>query len=303
MNNKGKVLIAGGTGLIGNALIPLLEQSGYDVWILSRKKSGKEQIKMLYWDPYAGAVDPAITDFEYFINLAGAGIVDHAWTESYKKTILDSRMIPNSFLAGYLQGKNHKLKKVISVSAIGYYGNEKNKVFTEKSPVGQQGFLPEVCTIWEESTKGIKNLGVDTNILRIGIVLTPKGGFLKELSVTKAIRILNIIGSGKQNVSWIHIEDVCRLMDHLLSYNGASKIFNAVAPDPLPLSSFIKHLRNVWPGPYLILKVPAFVISILFGKRKEAILADQKVKSIYLEKTGFTFKYPDINKALSSLYT
>jgi uncharacterized protein (TIGR01777 family) len=299
---KEKVLIAGGTGLIGNALIPKLEKAGYEAWTLSRKVSEDPTSKLLHWDPYKNKIDPAICNFDYIINLVGAGIVDHAWTDNYRKTIIESRKIPNEFLAKYLSDKKHKIKKVLSVSAIGYYGEQGNTLLSEDSSSGEKGFLPEVCKIWEDSAKSFTNQGIETNIVRIGIVLSTEGGFLKKLEMTKPLRILNILGSGNQYVSWIHMDDLSNIFIHLLAHQGNQKVYNAVAPEPVTLKTIIQHLKSIWGGPYIIQKVPAFAISLLFGERKEAILADQKVISKYLKEPNFKFKYKDIGSALSSFY-
>jgi uncharacterized protein (TIGR01777 family) len=307
MGNK-TVIITGGTGLVGTALSKHLAAGGYKVIVLSRnrdtvnQKENKENISFAHWDIKSQTIDAdAVAKADAIIHLAGAGVVDKPWTESYKMEIINSRIRSSSLLVKALREMPNQVQTVISTSAIGYYGPDKSGVpFTETAkPV--RSFLGETCRLWEESIQPVKALGKRLVINRVGIVLSSKGGALAEFEKPLAFRVGAVLGSGQQIVSWIHIDDLCRLYQYELE-NTLEGVYNAVAPHPVSNRELTTSLGKAKYGNgFITMPVPAFVLKIMMGDRSIEVLKSATVSSEKIQHTGFNFMHPEIKDAMKIL--
>lgn len=301
------VLITGGTGLIGNALTPMLVSKGFEVIILSRsaKASGDASVSYAQWDVNKGALDlAAIQKADYIIHLAGAGVADKRWTKKRKQEIVESRTKSGELLLKALQENENKVKAFISSSAIGWYGpdnetSQKNG-FKEDAPA-HDDFLGNTCLQWEQSTKPIEALRKRLVYLRTGIVLSNEGGALKEFKMPMKFGIAAILGGGKQMISWIHIEDICRMYIHAIE-NEISGVFNAVAPKPVSNKTLTLELAKRIRGKFFIpIHVPSFILKIVLGEMSVEVLKSATVNDDKIRNTEFKFLHPSLDAALSEL--
>jgi uncharacterized protein (TIGR01777 family) len=303
------VLITGGTGLIGKQLTNKLQQKGYTVIILTRKfpannVSIKEGISYAIWDVDKRQIDiAAIQKADYIIHLAGAGVVDKKWTAAYKKEIQDSRTKSSELIIEALKNNANKVKAVVSASAIGWYGADKNPavpfVETDKADTI---FLGETCRLWEESINPIEQLGKRLVKLRTGIVLSNGGGALEEFKKPIKLGVASILGSGKQVVSWIHVEDLCRLYIDAIENEQLQGSYNAVAPNPVTNKTLTLSLAKEMRGKFFITAhVPEFILKIMLGDRSIEVLKSATVSCEKIQQTGFSFLYPAIEIAVQQL--
>lgn len=302
-----KILITGGTGLVGKALTKMLLSHGHKVTILTRKiptQAPATGIQYAIWDLTLGKIDKtALDETEYIIHLAGAAVVEKKWTARYKKEIIDSRTRGMDIIADQLKNNSHQLKAVISASAIGWYGPDQSTgiSFSESAPAAKD-FLGETCRIWEESLIPFSAMGIRTCALRTGIVLTRDGGALKEFEKPVRLGIAAILGNGKQKVSWIHLEDLCRMYCFAIEkeINGA---YNAVAPAPVSNAELTLGIAKKMKGNFFIsAHVPEFVLKLMMGERSVEVLKSCTVSAEKIKEAGFTFHYPSIDASLQSLY-
>lgn len=298
------VLITGGTGLVGKALTQMLLAKGYSVTILSRKlqNTSTPNLAFALWNVDNQAIDlAALQNADYIIHLAGAGVMDKRWSDSYKKEIADSRVNSSKLIVDSLSKANHRVRGIVSTSAIGYYGPDKGgSPFIENAPADQH-FLGATCKDWEDAIAKARGLNIKTAILRVGIVLSADGGALKEFLKPLKFGVAGILGSGKQVVSWIHIEDLCRqyifAMEHHLD-----DVYNAVSSSPVSNKTFNKTLAPIKNGKFFImLPIPAFVLKILLGESSIEILKSTTVSNQKIESLKFTFKYETLEAALKNL--
>lgn len=304
------VVITGGTGLIGTAVTKLLTERGYKVIILSRHaRPGSATVSYAQWDPANKTIDrQAIEQADYIINLAGAGVGDKRWTKKRKQELVDSRIDSGVTLVKAIQEIPNKIKAVISVSGIGWYGDDKKRpagkpAFTEDDPVDKE-FLGETCRLWEESVMPMAELGKRLIIFRIGIVLSDKGGALKEFVRPVKFGFATIMGNGKQTMSWIHVDDVSRLFLYALEKNNIEGIYNAVAPQPVTNKAFTIDLAKKMKGSFYIpIMVPTFALKIVVGELSIEVLKSATVSNEKITKTGFQFLFPSVEPALDDLIT
>ncbi len=303
------ILITGGTGLVGSALTPLLVALGHQVIIVSRtpKAPNEKNISYIAWNVKAQTIDDkAIAKADYIIHLAGAGVADKKWTEERKKEIVESRTESSTFLIEALKQTPNKVKAVISASAIGWYGDDKNlkskkKEFTEEDSADSL-FLGETCRLWEESINPVEQTGIRLVKLRLGIVLSNDGGALAEFKKPIQFGIAGILGSGKQVVSWIHIEDLCRIFMYAMENETLRGAYNAVAPTPVRNKELTLTLAQKMRGRFFIpLHVPAFVLKLMLGEMSVEVLKSATVSYKKIQAAGFSFLYPTIVVALEDL--
>ncbi|MBA2250760.1 MAG: TIGR01777 family protein [Chitinophagaceae bacterium] len=301
-----KILITGGTGLIGKTLTRYLNDKGYAVIILTRKKnelSLDPMIQYANWDIEMQKIDgEAISNADYIIHLAGAGVMDKRWSAKYKTEILESRTKSSALILKGLRENNNKVKVVVSTSAIGWYGEDpkplqNKKGFIETDPP-DKNFLGETCRLWEESIAPVTDMNIRLAKLRLGIVLSNDGGALEEFKKPLRFGIAAILGSGKQMISWIHIEDVCRMFLYAIE-NEISGSFNAVAPEPVTNKKLTLTLAGKLRKQFYIpVHVPQFILKLMLGQRSIEILKSATVSCEKIKKEGFIFLYPSIEAAL-----
>jgi uncharacterized protein (TIGR01777 family) len=306
------VLITGGTGLVGTAVKNLLLQKGYEVVLLSRSTISKEGYA--HWDINAGTIDStAIATADYIIHLAGAGVADKRWSKARKQEILDSRTKSSALLVKAMQETPNKVKAVISASAIGWYGPDKNngdhhlaaQGFVETDP-SYPDFLGTTCAAWEASivpvTANTNGLQKRLVCLRTGIVLSKYGGALKEFLKPLAVRMAAVLGNGKQMISWIDVRDLAKMFVYAIENESMSGSYNAVAPVPVSNKTLTKTLASVLYGKfYITTYVPSFILKIMLGEMSIEVLKSTTVSAQKIQDTGFVFDYPEITKSLSTL--
>lgn len=301
------ILITGGTGLVGKALTKTLLAGGYKVIILSRSTEGKknsEKIMYARWDIKKQEIDVmALQQADYIIHLAGAGVVEKKWTEDYKKEIVESRTESSRLLIIALQKNTNKVKAIVSASAIGWYGADAVPVkpFTETDPAAD-GFLGNTCKLWEASIEPVTNLGKRLVKLRTGIVLSNDGGALAEFKKPIRLGVAAILSDGTQTVSWIHIDDLCRMFINAIENENMQGSYNAVAPQPVTNKALTIALAKTMNGKlYFPIHVPAFVLKIMMGESSVEVLKSTTVSCRKILDTGFAFNFTGIDAALENL--
>ncbi len=297
-----KVLITGGTGMIGNPLTELLLQKGHEVVHLSRSVKGNERVPTFLWDLESKHLDPkALQGVDSIIHLAGAGIADKPWTPSRKQEIIDSRVESAKLLLEGCIKNNIRLKNYISASAIGYYPLAiSDLIYKEDSPSGT-GFLAEVCKKWEDAASEFSMVAENVSKIRIGLVLGKGEGALKQIALPVKYYAAAGLGKGYQSMAWIHVNDVCRIFAHALK-NDLSGAYNAVGPEIVSNQDFMQILADVMEKPLILPNVPEFLIKMMFGQKADLILKGVKLSSKKIQSTGFTFNYPTLNSALMQIY-
>lgn len=299
--NKETILIAGGTGLVGNALLKAIDATKYNVILLTRsaRKSEIENINYVIWSPSDGTIAQC-PEPDYIINLAGASIADERWTEDRKNELVMSRVDSAKTLQSFITTLEKKPKVYLSASAVGFYGHRGQERLTESSAPGNE-FMSKCCIAWENSATEAASLCNRMVILRIGIVLTTLGGALPKMLMTKNLGVLNYFGSGDQFYPWIHIDDLVRLILKSMESDAFSGIYNAVAPDEVTnkgMMTSIKEKLNIFG---ILLPAPTFALRIALGEMANVILNSNRVVSERLQTTGFTFKFDNSGDAVKDL--
>ncbi|HEX5150972.1 MAG TPA: TIGR01777 family oxidoreductase [Parafilimonas sp.] len=305
------VLLTGGTGMIGTHLQKFLAEKGHTVIVLIRNESDIEpsadkNITYAKWDVQRGEIDKgAIAAADYLIHLAGANVAEKRWTDKRKKEIVESRTQSASLLVTSLQQIPNKVKAVISASAIGWYGPDtiqsKQHGFKEDAPPSND-FLGNTCKLWEESIQPVEALSKRLAIFRFGIVLSNDGGALSEFKKPLKFGVAAILGNGKQIISWIHIDDLCRLLLFAIEHENVSGIYNAVAPQTISNKSFTLLLAEKMRGKFYIpIHVPVFALKLRLGEMSVEVLKSATVSSEKISNTGFRFLYPSLQAALENL--
>lgn len=296
-----KVLITGGTGLIGTYLSKRLLLEGYEVAILSRNIHLNNSIPSYIWNFNLNKIDnKAFDSVDIIIHLAGANIGDKRWTIRRKKQIIDSRVKSAELILNNILKKNKTIKTFISASAVGYYGSvTSDKIFVEKDKHFND-FIGETCNLWEKAADRFQSIGIRTVKLRTGIVLTKEKGALEKMTSSFKFGIAAILGNGKQFLPWIHIDDLCDIYIKAIKDVKMEGAYNAVAPEHVSYKTFINQLA-VFKKSFLNLKIPSFIIKLIFGEMSEILLNGIRVSSDKLIKAGYKFKFPSIKNALSDL--
>ncbi|WPP53157.1 TIGR01777 family oxidoreductase [Catalinimonas niigatensis] len=297
------VLITGGTGMIGSRLTPMLQEKGYQVSHLSRSRKGNETVKTYLWDIQKQEIEPeALQQADYIVHLAGASLADQRWTESRKKLIIKSRTDSTRLLHDTIaQLGEHQIKAFVSASGISIYGSDTGSTeMFENSPKGNE-FIVDVVKQWEASVDEIKRLNIRTVKLRTGIVLSMEGGALAKIVQPIKFGVGAPLGNGQQYMSWIHIDDICRMFIHALENEEVNDVYNAVAPRPVTNEELTQSAAKILHKPLFIPKVPAFALRLVFGEMASIVLGGNKVSGQKIQKTGFDFKYKRIDAALADL--
>ena len=307
------ILITGGTGMIGKALTKALLEKNYEVVILSRggksmvnSTASTGNIRYAEWNIEKQTIDEdAISKADYIIHLAGAGVADKRWSEKRKAEIVTSRIDSGRLLSDSLKKIPNKVKAVISASAIGWYGADpaipNPRPFKENFPADDQ-FLGKTCQQWEEAIEPVNQSGKRLVKLRLGIVLSKSGGALVEFKKPLQFGIAAILGTGKQIISWIHIDDVVKLFITALENENMKGVYNAVAPNPVSNKELTTQLAKTKRGRFFIpMNVPSFVLKLLLGEMSVEVLKSATVSCEKIQQTGFEFQFPTIENALKDL--
>jgi len=295
--NSSRILLTGASGPIGAALIPSLRSVGFRITRLVRgPRSGEDQIS---WNPSEPLNPDAVSRFDVVIHLAGETILGR-WTPAKMAKIRDSRIQGTRNLSLALARAKDKPHLFITASAIGFYGDRGDETLTEESASGT-GFLPDVCREWEAATHPASEAGIRTTHARFGVVLSPDGGALASMLLPFRLGIGGRIGSGRQWMSWIHIQDLVGGIHHILKTDLLQGPVNFVAPRPVTNAEFTKTLAAVVSRPAM-LPVPPFALRLLYGRMAdEALLASDRVEPVRLITSGYPFHYSDLRKALQAL--
>jgi len=245
----------------------------------------------------------ALQEADYIVHLAGAGVVAKKWTEAYKKEIVNSRTESGRLLVNALKNNTNTVKAVVSTSAIGWYGADiKNKESFIETDEAHDDFLGQTCKLWEESIESVTALGKRLVKLRIGIVLSNDGGALAEFKKPLQFGMAAVLGNGKQMLSWIHIDDLCRLFIKAIEDENLHGSYNAVAPNPVSNKTLTITLAKKMNGRFYIpFPVPEFVIKLMLGKRSTEVLKSTTVSCKKITDTGFTFNFDTIDNAMEDL--
>lgn len=297
---KKNVLITGGTGFIGQHLANLLIENNYSVSILSRSsKQNKTDISYFVWDIDKHFIDEqAVINAEYIIHLAGEGIADKRWTTKRKKAIVDSREKSIQLIYEVLTKNNKKLEAFVSASGIGIYGAVNGPKVCIETTTAVNDFLGSTCQKWEAAADTIESLGIRTVKIRTGLVFGKDEGFLKKLAPIFKYRLGAALGSGKQYMPWIHIDDLCSIYLAALQKTEMSGAYNAAIYDHTNNEIFSKVLARIYGYKLWLPNVPAFLIRLALGEMSLIILKGRRVSSHKIETTGFQFKYRKLEVAL-----
>jgi uncharacterized protein len=301
------ILITGGTGLVGKALTEKLLAKNYKVIILSRSSrtsTDNKNIEYAVWDVKNFTIDiAAVQKADAIIHLAGAGVMDKKWTDKYKKEIEESRTVSSNLIVHALKNNTHKVKTIISASAIGWYGGDKiaNHFFTEDEKADDQ-YLGVVCKKWEDSISAASALGIRLCKMRTGIVLSKLGGAYVEFRKTLAFGVASILGNGKQMISWIHVDDLCNQFIFALENENMEGAYNAVAPSPMSNKALTLAIGKIMcPRFFIPTYVPTFILKIMLGARSIEILKSATVSSKKIEQAGYKFLFPKVTEAINNL--
>lgn len=294
-----KVLITGGTGLVGKEISKQLLSKNHEVVFLSRNPNPNSKIPQFKWDPEKFFMDlDALEDVEIIINLAGTP-VNGKWTSSYKNEILKSRLDSLSTLYQSLEANEHKVRKLISASAVGFYQDSFDEIYREDAKAGNS-FLAKVCMKWENAALKFENLNIQTSVLRIGIVLSTEGGALKEMIKPFKLGLGSPLGSGKQWMPWIHIEDLAGMFIFLMKSDSIG-IFNGGGFEASRNKDFSKTLAKVLGKPFFAPNVPKFALKLLMGEASAIALSSTNVDSMKIINHGFEYKFKELKPALENL--
>ena len=289
------ILITGGTGLIGTALCETLLAEGHQLTILSRAKRRDRQ-SVRFIKAFSQCVGPV----DAVINLAGAGLADRRWTAAYKREIWASRIDVTNDLVAWMAEQAESPKRLINGSAIGFYGADAEATFSDDAPLGA-GFSADLCHAWEQAAEKATLAGATVTRLRLGVVLAKEGGALGKMTQSFRMGMETWLGSGEQWLSWIHIDDVVRVILFALSQDSVSPIYNTVAPVPVRHRQFASEVGK---RTFTLLRagVPAGVARLLAGEMAdELLLSGQRVVPDQLTAEGFSFRYPTLADALNNL--
>lgn len=290
--------------MIGKALKELLVSKGYKVIILSRKAhAATGNISYAMWDLKTSYIDPhAIGEADHIIHLAGAGVADKRWSEKRKKEIVNSRVNSSKLIVKALTEINNKVKTVVSASAMGWYGPDRKdkKPFVETDPPSDD-FLGTTCRQWEDSIQPVIELGKRLVYLRTSIVFSKTGGAFTEFVKPFKGGVAAILGSGEQVISWIHIDDLCRMYLDAIENRELHGPFNASAPETITNKQLMLKIGKARKRPYIPVHVPEFVLKIVLGEMSVEVLKSATMDDSKIRNTGFNFIFPSADAAINDL--
>ncbi|GAB4340603.1 MAG: TIGR01777 family oxidoreductase [Calditrichia bacterium] len=297
------ILITGATGFVGSYLTNYFAEKGYPVVAMCRqlhkaRKKFSRKVASERWDGESGRfLQPLFEPQMVIIHLSGENIAGGLWTAARKRAILESRVKSSRAILSALQERAEPGMMLFQASAVGYYGPDASEGVSESAPAGS-GFLAEVCRAWEDATAEVSEMGIPRCVFRLGLVLGPGGGFLKRLEKLFRWYLGGHPGSGGQWVSYIHLADVAGALEHLMNQPELPPLANLVTPHPLPAAEFYRELGNYWGRPSW-LHAPEGILKLVGGEMaRELLLGSQKALPDVLQKSGYRFRYPDLQSAL-----
>ena len=293
-----KILVAGASGLIGGALVSRLTQERHEVARLVRRPPASAD--EIQWDPATGAIDEArLAGTEAVIHLGGVSIAGKRWNDAYKREIRDSRVNSARLLSEALARMPQRPEVFLCASALGYYGERGDEVLTENSPKGD-GFLPDITAEWEAATATASDAGIRVCNMRIGVVLSKTGELPRSMLLPFKLGLGGKLGSGRQYMSWIHLDDTTRAFAHALNAPSLHGPVNVSAPNPVTNAEFTRALASVLSRPAFF-TVPAFALRIAMGELAKFALASSRMYPHRLTESGFKFEWDDVESALRDL--
>ena len=300
-----KLLITGATGLIGSSIIENTQKNDIKVHYLTTRKSKINSIPGaigFLWNPSTQEIDIQCFDgVDTIIHLAGASI-SKRWTSKNKKEIFDSRVFSTQLLKKGLEDSGTgKIKTIICASAIGIYPNSFHETFTEKNKILNENYLQEIVIAWEKESRKLSSLAANFSIIRIGLVLSARGGLLSKLALPVKLMAGSAFGSGNQWQSWIHISDLTLLFLHCATNNWKG-LFNAVSPNPITQLELIKEIGKALNRPVFLPNIPSFILKFFLGERSILVLGSQKISAQLILKKGFSFQFLSLDSALREIY-
>lgn len=297
-----KILITGGSGLLGRAISEILVKQGHEVAWLSRQAGNSGGIRRYKWSVSQGYIDPeAFRNTRYLVHLAGAGIIDHRWTPAYKKQVIDSRVKSSGLVFEYVSKTKTQLDKFVGGSATGFYGTrQKAGGYSEEDGPGND-FLSDVCVQWENSYQKFISAGIPTTIIRTGIVLAKQSGAYAKLAPVFKIGFGSPMGNGRQPFPWIHIDDIAGIFIHALFNDTVSGVYNGAAPEHIDNRTFSQALAKSLHRPFFAPPVPAFVLKLALGERATTIIEGAHINAEKIIGSGYRFKFTHIGDALADL--
>ncbi|WP_054851603.1 TIGR01777 family oxidoreductase [Olleya sp. ITB9] len=299
-----RILITGATGLIGTEIVKQCHNQNIDVNYLTTSKSklsNADHYKGFLWNPSKNEIDvECLKDVEAIIHLVGASI-SKRWTEAYKKTIVLSRIQTSQLLFNTLKNTEHQVKHIVSASAIGIYPHSLTNYYTEDFNQVSASFLGQVVKQWEQAVNAFSVLDIAVSKIRIGLVLSSKGGALPEMAKPIKFGAGAAFGSGKQWQSWIHVQDLSSLFLHVLT-NRLEGVYNGVAPNPETNKELTKAIAKQLKRPLILPNIPRFAMRLVLGEMHILLFESQRVSSKKIEDTGFHFKHYNVQSALEEEY-
>ncbi|HEX4953719.1 MAG TPA: TIGR01777 family oxidoreductase [Thermoanaerobaculia bacterium] len=299
-----RVLITGGSGLIGRALAASLAADGHEVVVLSRRPEGVHGLppgaRAEGWEPERAGPWADLLDGAVVVHLAGDNLAEGRWTAEKKRRIRDSRVLSGQALARAIEAGPARPEAFLQSSAVGYYGFDRGEEEVAESAAPGDDFLGRVCVEWEASTAGLDALGIRRPILRTGLVLSGAGGALPQMALPFRLFVGGPVGRGSQVLPWIHEIDEVRAIRFLIDHPTASGPFNLTAPSPVPFRAMARALGRSLRRPSL-LPVPAFALRLLLGEKAELVLGGQRAVPKRLLELGFSFRFPELEPALADL--
>lgn len=297
-----KILITGGTGLLGKTISEILLKNGHTIVWLSREAGNYKGITKFKWDLSKNYIDEkAFEGVESIIHLAGAPIADKRWTDSYKKEIIDSRVKSSELLFNYISKNDYPVKTFIGGSAMGFYGSGiSEKIFTEEDPAGFD-FLAETCVLWEKSYEPFIEKGLRTVIIRTGVVLSKHEGAYAKMAPAFKFGLGAAVASGKQYFPWIHINDIANMFVYALQNQKIQGIYNGVSSEFINNKDFSRQLAVSFNRPFFMPNIPGLLLKTAMGEGAIMLTGGVKISNKKIKETGFKFEFETAKEALQSL--
>lgn len=297
-----KYLITGGSGLVGNKLTELILSNNEEVnWLTSSSKS-KHNVQCYNWNIQTNEIDlNCFEKVDTIIHLAGAGIADKSWSKKRKKELIESRIKTTHLLFNAVKNLQVKPHTIIAASAIGIYKDFENNLIDEESEYGTD-FLAKLTIDWEQAVNEFEKIGIRVIKLRIGIVLSKDGGYLKKLTTLAKYGLSAAFGNGKMLISWIHITDLANMFLFAAKNKNINGNYNAVAPIVVTNYEMTKQISKALKRPFFLPNIPTLVFKLMFGEMSEVILMSRNISANKIINTKFKFEFLNIKDALNNLF-